>query len=173
MQVKLERVERPPLRDRVQGAWFCYRAVGGAITLLSDPGPGASAAAADPSPGPANAFQHPGAAALPRKPAPAAPAAEDHSPSSAHASKNPGAGALQCDPRFTAPVTPLLGMCPKRDAGALPVRSPAGSEASAGNSNVSYQKARSGDVKLTVQTPYAGAGHSTSETGPRKGPLDF
>ena len=172
MQVKLECVERPPLRDRVQGTWFCYRVVGGAITLLSDPGQGAPAVAADPSPGPADAFQHPGAAALPRKPAPAAPAA-DHSPSSAHASNNPGAAALGCDPRPAAPVTPLLVMCPKRDAGALPVSNPAGAEAGAGNSNVSSQTARSGGVKLMVQIPHAGVGHSTAATGPGKGPLDF
>ncbi|KAK9839417.1 hypothetical protein WJX81_000945 [Elliptochloris bilobata] len=37
LQVRLVRVERPPLRDRVAGAWFCYRPAGGAITLLHEP----------------------------------------------------------------------------------------------------------------------------------------
>ena len=37
------RAERPPLRDRVAGAWFCYRPAGGAVTLLCDPSPDAAA----------------------------------------------------------------------------------------------------------------------------------
>jgi len=61
-QVKLARTERPPKRDRVAGVWFCYRPVGGAITLLQGPvaageetGPdqGATAQAGPPCPRPA------------------------------------------------------------------------------------------------------------------------
>ena len=47
-QVKLARAERPPQRDRVAGVWFCYRPVGGAITLLQ--GPVAAGGGARPGP---------------------------------------------------------------------------------------------------------------------------
>ena len=40
--MRLVRAERPLLRDRVAGAWFCYRPAGGAVTLLCDPSPDAA-----------------------------------------------------------------------------------------------------------------------------------
>ena len=44
--MRLVRAERPPLRDRVAGAWFCYRPAGGAIVLRCDPGPDTASAQA-------------------------------------------------------------------------------------------------------------------------------
>ena len=35
MQLRLRRADQPTVRDKAEGAWLAYHAVGGAVTVLS------------------------------------------------------------------------------------------------------------------------------------------
>ena len=43
MQLRLWRADRPTVRDKQQGGWLAYHAVGGAVTVLEEEGAGGMA----------------------------------------------------------------------------------------------------------------------------------